>query len=76
MKRRKPGRAGRPAAKPKTGGPPGNIHGPLERIVETMQLGVTITDAAGQIQYVNPADAAMHGYTVAELIGQDVGVYA
>ena len=48
----------------------------LEMAVESIQLGVTVTDVAGRIGYVNPADAAMHGYTAEELIGQDVGVYA
>lgn len=48
----------------------------LEKALETMQLGVTIVDVAGKILYANPADARQHGYAVAELIGQDVGVYS
>lgn len=48
----------------------------LEKALETMQIGVTITDLDGRITYVNPADARMHGYRVDELLGQDVGVYA
>jgi diguanylate cyclase (GGDEF)-like protein/PAS domain S-box-containing protein len=48
----------------------------LEKAVETMQLGVTITDTSGRILYTNPADARMHGYTVDELIGQEVRVFA
>jgi PAS domain S-box-containing protein len=48
----------------------------LETALETMQLGVTIVDVAGKILYANPADARQHGYTVAELIGQDIGVYS
>jgi len=48
----------------------------LEKAVETMQLGVTVTDTNGHILYTNPADAKMHGYTVEELIGQDVRVFA
>ncbi len=44
----------------------------LTKAAETMQLGVTITDVEGKIVYTNPADAIMHGYTVDELIGQDV----
>ena len=48
----------------------------LEKALETMQLGVTIVDVAGKILYANPADARQHGYTVAELIGQDIGVYS
>ena len=41
----------------------------LEKILATMRLGVTITDPEGTITYVNPAEAAMHGYAVDELIG-------
>lgn len=48
----------------------------LETVVETMQLGVTVTDLDGRIVYVNPADAAMHGYTREELLGRDGRVYA
>jgi diguanylate cyclase (GGDEF)-like protein/PAS domain S-box-containing protein len=43
----------------------------LEKAVHTMQLGVTITDAAGKILYVNQAEADMHGYEVAEMVGRD-----
>lgn len=46
----------------------------LEKALETMQLGVTITDGDGEIVYTNPADATMHGYSPEELIGQDVGI--
>jgi PAS domain S-box-containing protein len=48
----------------------------LKKAVETMQLGLTIADLEHRIVYVNPADAGMHGYTVAELIGQDARVFA
>ena len=47
----------------------------LEKALETMQLGVTITDLTGRITYANPADAKQHGYTVEELIGREVGIY-
>jgi PAS domain S-box-containing protein len=47
----------------------------LHKAVETMQLGVTITDINGKIVYSNSADARMHGYTVEELIGKDVSVF-
>jgi len=48
----------------------------LGKAVETMQLGVTITDMTGKIIYTNPADAKMHGYSVEELIGKDVRFFA
>lgn len=46
----------------------------LEKAVETMQTGVTITDPAGKILYVNPAEAAMHGYSVGEIKGKDARI--
>ena len=48
----------------------------LETALETMQIGVSITDLDGRIVYTNPAEASMHGFTVDELINQDIGVYA
>ncbi|HWW92443.1 MAG TPA: PAS domain S-box protein [Vicinamibacteria bacterium] len=44
----------------------------LQKAVETVKVGVTITDAAGRILYTNPAEAAMHGYGPQELIGKHV----
>jgi diguanylate cyclase (GGDEF)-like protein/PAS domain S-box-containing protein len=43
----------------------------LEQAVGTMQLGVTITDVQGRILYTNAAEAAMHGYTVDEMMAMD-----
>ncbi|MEE9568759.1 MAG: PAS domain S-box protein, partial [Candidatus Binatia bacterium] len=48
----------------------------LEKAVETMELGVTITNTDGNIVYTNPADASMHGYTLEELICKDVQIFA
>jgi two-component system, cell cycle sensor histidine kinase and response regulator CckA len=48
----------------------------FEEAVETMQLGLTITGEKGKILYTNPAEAAMHGYKVEELIGQNVRILA
>lgn len=48
----------------------------LRKAVETMQLGVTITDLQGRILYSNPADAALHGYAAEELPGQDARIFA
>ncbi|HEX6041849.1 putative bifunctional diguanylate cyclase/phosphodiesterase [Longimicrobium sp.] len=48
----------------------------LRKAVETMQLGVTVTDPQGRILYSNPADAELHGYTVEELVGQNARIFA
>jgi diguanylate cyclase (GGDEF)-like protein/PAS domain S-box-containing protein len=47
----------------------------LEKAVETLEMGVTITDMGGRILYTNPAEAAMHGYSVEELIGKHVSIF-
>lgn len=48
----------------------------LGKAVETTEVGITITDNVGRIVYVNPADAAMHGYRVEELIGRRSNIFA
>ncbi len=48
----------------------------LSKAVETLPLGVTITDLQGRIIYTNPAQAAMHGYTVQALLRKDVRIFA
>jgi diguanylate cyclase (GGDEF)-like protein/PAS domain S-box-containing protein len=48
----------------------------LEKAVETMQLGVTITDVAGRIVYTNPAEARIHGYGMEELLGRHARIFA
>jgi PAS domain S-box-containing protein len=48
----------------------------FEKALETMQLGVTITDLEGKILYINPADSKMHGYTVEELEDANVRILA
>ena len=48
----------------------------FERAIETLQLGLTITDSHGKIIYINLAEAKMHGYQVEELIGKDVRILA
>jgi diguanylate cyclase (GGDEF)-like protein/PAS domain S-box-containing protein len=47
----------------------------LEKAVETIELGVTITDVNGRILYTNPAEAAMHGRRTQDLIGQHVSTF-
>ncbi len=48
----------------------------LEKAVETMQIGVTVTDLDGRIVYCNPAEASMHGYSSHELVGQHARIFA
>lgn len=47
----------------------------LEKAVETMRLGVTITNLEGRIIYVNPAEAAMHGFTVDEVLHREARIF-
>jgi diguanylate cyclase (GGDEF)-like protein/PAS domain S-box-containing protein len=42
----------------------------LERALDDVEMGVTITDETGTIIYTNPAEATMHGYRVDELRGR------
>jgi CheY-like chemotaxis protein len=46
----------------------------LKKAVETMHIGVTITDLNRKILYTNPAEAKMHGYQPEELVGKDVSI--
>ncbi|TAN40893.1 MAG: bifunctional diguanylate cyclase/phosphodiesterase [Nitrospirae bacterium] len=48
----------------------------LKKAVENMQIGITITDSQRKILYVNPSEAALHGYCPEELIGQDARILA
>ncbi len=48
----------------------------LKEAVETLPIGITISNIEGKIVYVNPVDAAMHGYTVEELIGKNAKIFA
>jgi diguanylate cyclase (GGDEF)-like protein/PAS domain S-box-containing protein len=47
----------------------------LKKAVETLEMGVTITDINGRILYTNAAEAAMHGYQIEELIGKHVSIF-
>lgn len=42
----------------------------LKEAVDSLQIGITFSDASGRIVYLNPAEARMHGYEVEELIGE------
>ncbi|OQY27603.1 MAG: hypothetical protein B6244_10100 [Candidatus Cloacimonetes bacterium 4572_55] len=48
----------------------------LKKSVETMQLGIAISDVDRKIIYVNQAIADMHGYRTEELLGQNVQNFA
>jgi diguanylate cyclase (GGDEF)-like protein/PAS domain S-box-containing protein len=43
----------------------------LEKALDTMKVGVSVTDLDHRIVYANPAQAEMHGYTVAELTSRN-----
>ncbi len=47
----------------------------LRSAIETADVGITISNKEGRIIYSNPADAAIHGYTVSELIGQPSNIF-
>lgn len=46
------------------------------KAVETMRLGVTITDPRGRIIYTNPAQAQLHGASSSDLCGLEARVLA
>src|SRR4030042_3476104 len=43
----------------------------LKEAIESLPIGITISDVEGKIVYTNLAEAEIHGYTVEELIGRD-----
>ena len=47
----------------------------FEKAIETMQIGVTISDLEGNILYSNPADLVMHGYSAEEIEGKNVKIF-
>jgi PAS domain S-box-containing protein len=48
----------------------------LRTAVESLPLGVTVTDLDGRIIFTNPAEARMHGYTTEELLGREARALA
>jgi len=48
----------------------------IQKAMDRMQLGVTITDLEGRILYVNEAEAQMHGYAPTELLGESVRTFS
>ncbi len=47
----------------------------LKQAIETIPIGVTISDSDGRIIFANKAEAEIHGYELGELIGQDVSIF-
>ncbi|MFQ5705367.1 MAG: PAS domain S-box protein [Gemmatimonadales bacterium] len=48
----------------------------LTQAIDTMELGVTVTDVEGRILYSNRADAEMHGYLSQDLVGRKASIFA
>jgi diguanylate cyclase (GGDEF)-like protein/PAS domain S-box-containing protein len=48
----------------------------LKEAVDSLQIGITFSDASGKIVYVNPSEARMHGYDVEDLIGREARGFA
>lgn len=43
----------------------------LKEAVDSLPIGITLSDVTGKIIYLNPAEAEMHGYAVDEIIGSE-----
>jgi diguanylate cyclase (GGDEF)-like protein/PAS domain S-box-containing protein len=71
-----PQQAGRIALPGVVGDPTGGPLRMLVKAIETMQIGVTITDPDGIIVYSNPAELRMHGYALDEVVGKPGRIYA
>jgi len=48
----------------------------FNKALETMQIGVTITDFEGNILYINSAELEMHGHSGEDMRGKNVKVFA
>jgi diguanylate cyclase (GGDEF)-like protein/PAS domain S-box-containing protein len=48
----------------------------LKQAIETIPIGVTISDCSGKIIFTNKAEGDIHGYTLEELIGNNVRIFA
>jgi len=48
----------------------------FEKALETMQIGVTITDLEGNILYINSAELEMHGFAGEDLRGKNIKMFA
>lgn len=48
----------------------------LKEAVDSLPIGITLSDTSGKIVYSNPTEALMHGYSVEELIGREAAGFA
>ena len=48
----------------------------FEKALETMQIGVTITDLDGNILYINSAELEMHGHAGEDMRGKNIKLFA
>ncbi len=48
----------------------------LKEAVESLPIGITIVNTEGQLMYLNPAEAEMHGYRIADLTGRNARILA
>lgn len=48
----------------------------FEKALETMQIGVTITDLEGNILYINSAELEMHGFRGEDMRGKNIRLFA
>jgi PAS domain S-box-containing protein len=48
----------------------------FEKALETMQIGVTITDLDGNILYINSAELEMHGFSGQDIRGKNIKIFA
>lgn len=48
----------------------------LRAAVESLPIGITLSDASGKIIYTNPAEAEMHGFEVGELLHREARILA
>jgi PAS domain S-box-containing protein len=48
----------------------------LKKAIESIDLGVTISDNEGKIIFTNQAEAEMHGYALEDLMGKEAKMFA
>lgn len=48
----------------------------LKEAIDSLPLGITISDVQGEIVYLNHTEARIHGYTIDELVGRETREFA